>query len=363
MKIFSIIVVLLSLLSSTAHLFAKGDSSESNAVNALNSMFKAKDFRVIYEDGDVGLGYRTDKFYFEARKNPGDDEQGFGLTFTEGNLVFGGAYSKNDLKGRLYTLGLSYVGLLDDYSYYGATGKYRKFSATSDYEDSDTFEGSVFGGKYITNYLIGQNTIGVTTSKSDTYDRENSAFWEPSVTMFHKNIALKISYKDQKGGKNDRTNVNLIISLGDNPSKPKFSDLVDIAKANAATDIANSHFDDSLVKATKSTGPIWDSEIIASGVSVTDANNNLTVIQDLSAVSSDPKGATITYSIVSVSSVAPADKTKFENSLSISGNNLVIQNLQANDPGTSGTISVVVKATSTTGSNNATITFNFNDIF
>jgi hypothetical protein len=82
----------------------------------------------------------------------------------------------------------------------------------------------------------------------------------------------------------------------------------------------------------------------------------------LTAISSDTEGDTITYSIVSVDSPHPLDDSVFENSLFIDSGILKIQNLQTNDPGTSGTTTIVVRATATGGYNDTNVSFEFNDV-
>lgn len=107
--------------------------------------------------------------------------------------------------------------------------------------------------------------------------------------------------------------------------------------------------------------PKWNSSTIASGTNFNDANNNSITIIDLSTVSSDPNGNPITYTLVSVSGNA-VDQTAWNNSTSISGNNLIVQNLQTNDPNITGIVTFRVRATSTGGSSTTDITANFTDV-
>ena len=106
--------------------------------------------------------------------------------------------------------------------------------------------------------------------------------------------------------------------------------------------------------------PTWTQSSYNTGLTITDRTDAAQTIQDLTTISSDPEGDPITYSIVSVS--VPSDQAAWDNSVVINSGVLQVQNLMTNDPNTSGTVTVTVKATSSGGSATTTISFTFNDV-
>jgi hypothetical protein len=113
---------------------------------------------------------------------------------------------------------------------------------------------------------------------------------------------------------------------------------------------------------TANQAPTWTQASYNTGLTIDDSSNAEQTIQDLTAISSDTEGDTITYSVVSVDSPHPLDDSVFENSLFIDSGILKIQNLQTNNPATSGTTTIVVRATATGGYNDTNVSFEFNDV-
>jgi hypothetical protein len=109
--------------------------------------------------------------------------------------------------------------------------------------------------------------------------------------------------------------------------------------------------------------PVWTASSYNTGLTIDDADDGVRTILDLTTVSSDEDGDTITYSIVSVSVPDVSDQTAWNNSLSIDSNGVLIaSNLQTNDPNTGGDVTVTVRASDGSASNDITVTFTYNDV-
>ncbi len=108
--------------------------------------------------------------------------------------------------------------------------------------------------------------------------------------------------------------------------------------------------------------PTWTSSSYATGLNITDAADTAQTIKDLTAVSSDADGDTISYSVVSVSVPSSFDQTAWTNSVYIENGILKVHNLMTNNPNWSGTVTVTIIATATGGSNNTTVSFTFTDV-
>ena len=108
--------------------------------------------------------------------------------------------------------------------------------------------------------------------------------------------------------------------------------------------------------------PVWTASSYATGLTVDDTSDNAITIKDLTAVSSDADGDTITYSIVSISQPEPLDQTIWNNSVVIQSGVLKVQNLLTQDPNTSGTVTVTVRASDGSSSNDTTVSFTFNNV-
>ncbi len=108
------------------------------------------------------------------------------------------------------------------------------------------------------------------------------------------------------------------------------------------------------------TAPTWTASSYDTGITVDDANDDPKTIKDLTAVSSDAEGDSISYSIVSIS--VPGQPVEWQNSIYIENGVLKVHNLLTNDPETVGDVIVTVRATADGGSNDATVQFHFNDV-
>ena len=106
--------------------------------------------------------------------------------------------------------------------------------------------------------------------------------------------------------------------------------------------------------------PTWTASSYATGLTITDGSDTTQTIKDLTAVSSDADGDTMTYSIVSIS--VPGEQSIWNNSIVIESGILKVKNLMTNDPATSGTVTVTVRVTATGGSSDSTVSFTFNDV-
>jgi len=108
--------------------------------------------------------------------------------------------------------------------------------------------------------------------------------------------------------------------------------------------------------------PTWTADSYDTGITVDDADDDVTVIKDLGAVSSDVDGDVITYSIVSIAVPHSGEQTKWDDSIYIDNGVLKLHNLKTNNPDEDGTVTVTVKAEATGGSNNTDISFTFEDV-
>jgi hypothetical protein len=106
--------------------------------------------------------------------------------------------------------------------------------------------------------------------------------------------------------------------------------------------------------------PTWTATSYNTGLTINDSSDAEQTIQDLTAISSDVDGDTITYSIVSID--VPAEQIEWNNSIYLDNGILKVQNLQTNDPDTSGTVTVRVKATAIGGANDTNVSFTFNNV-
>lgn len=108
--------------------------------------------------------------------------------------------------------------------------------------------------------------------------------------------------------------------------------------------------------------PTWTASSYATGITITDADDTVKTIQDLTTISSDADGDAITYSIVSISVPNAFDQTAWDNSVYLDNGVLKVRNLQTNDPDITGTITAIVRATSTGGSNDTGISWGFTNV-
>ncbi len=113
---------------------------------------------------------------------------------------------------------------------------------------------------------------------------------------------------------------------------------------------------------TDNNAPIWAQPSYDTGLTIQDLTDDPKTIFDLSAVSSDEDGDTITYSVESVSSPGGVEDNKFMSSLFVENGILKIENLITNDPNNDGLITITVKASDGTAFNNADISFTFQDV-
>ena len=112
---------------------------------------------------------------------------------------------------------------------------------------------------------------------------------------------------------------------------------------------------------TPNHAPVWTASSYNTGLTIRDDNNNPKIIKDLTAVSSDVDGNTLTYTIVSVTSPSVNEDTAWSNLLYIENGVLKVKNLltNANNIDFNGQISVVVKVSDGTSSSNTTVNFDF----
>ena len=107
--------------------------------------------------------------------------------------------------------------------------------------------------------------------------------------------------------------------------------------------------------------PVWTQSSYNTGLTIEDDSDVVKSILDLTTVSSDADGDTITYSIISIT--VPGSQTAWNNSLSIDANGILnASNLQTNDPNIDGDITVVVRATDGSASNDTEVIFGFNNV-
>ena len=105
--------------------------------------------------------------------------------------------------------------------------------------------------------------------------------------------------------------------------------------------------------------PKWTQSSYDTGLTIRDDNDDPKTIMDLTSVSSDADGDSLSYSIVSISTPNINDDIPWENSLYIENGVLKAKNLVANDPDFNGAVSVVVKVSDGTNSSNTTVNFDF----
>lgn len=108
--------------------------------------------------------------------------------------------------------------------------------------------------------------------------------------------------------------------------------------------------------------PVWTASSYNTGLTIDDADDADRNILDLTTVSSDADGDAITYSIVSVSVPSSDQQIEWNNSMYISGGVLKAHKLKSNDPDTNGDVTVTVRASDGSVSNDTTVTFTFNNV-
>jgi hypothetical protein len=119
---------------------------------------------------------------------------------------------------------------------------------------------------------------------------------------------------------------------------------------------------DSLPDTPANHAPVWTASSYDTGLTVDDSSDNAITIKDLTAVSSDADGDAISYSVVSISVPAGENPVVWNNSVVINNGILQVQNLTTNDPNTSGTVIVTVRASDGSSSSDTTVTFTFNNV-
>jgi hypothetical protein len=113
-------------------------------------------------------------------------------------------------------------------------------------------------------------------------------------------------------------------------------------------------------KATPNNAPTWTQASYDTGLTIDDSSDASQTIMDLTSVSSDSDGDTISYSIENISS--PNDPTAWSNSLYIENGALKVQNLLTNDPNFEGNVIVTIKASDNSLSNDTNVSFTYSDV-
>jgi hypothetical protein len=106
--------------------------------------------------------------------------------------------------------------------------------------------------------------------------------------------------------------------------------------------------------------PTWTQASYDTGLTIEDTTDASQTIMDLTTASSDADGDTISYSIENIS--APDDQTIWNNSLYVDNGVLKVQNLLTNDPNFEGTVTVTVKASDNSLSNDTNVSFTFSNV-
>ena len=123
---------------------------------------------------------------------------------------------------------------------------------------------------------------------------------------------------------------------------------------------------DSFVLTTKdNTPPKWEEPSYDTGLTITDANDDVIVIMDLNPECSDVDGHAITYEIIDIDVPHAGEQSKWDNSLVIEAGVLKVKNLMKNNPNEDGTVTATVRAIDvggSGGSNNTDVTFIFEDV-
>jgi len=109
------------------------------------------------------------------------------------------------------------------------------------------------------------------------------------------------------------------------------------------------------------TAPVWTQTSYNTGLTVQDNDDSVNVIQDLSTISSDNEGDSITYTIEDVSVPFPTEKSYWLNALYLENKTLKVRNLFSIDPDVDGEIVVTIKASDGIKSSNANISFLYHD--
>ena len=105
--------------------------------------------------------------------------------------------------------------------------------------------------------------------------------------------------------------------------------------------------------------PVWTQSSYDTGLTIDDLDDGVRNILDLTTVSSDPDGDTLTYSIVSISIPVSNDQVVWDNSIYISAGVLNVQNLMTNNPSINGDITVVVRVSDGDITSDTSVTFTF----
>lgn len=130
---------------------------------------------------------------------------------------------------------------------------------------------------------------------------------------------------------------------------------------DGTSDKTNTHYVRCVSSGDSNTAPTWTQASYSTGIIVDDTTDTAQIIKDLTAVSSDADDDLITYRIISITIANPGEQTAWNNSVVIQSGVLKVQNLAVNDPDTSGTIIVKVRATSIGGSSDTNVVFAFNN--
>ncbi|MDD2907143.1 MAG: hypothetical protein PHH98_00745 [Candidatus Gracilibacteria bacterium] len=206
---------------------------------------KSSNVDFIVKGKTFGLGIDTEHAYGEVTLNPDGKEVGVGVAYKdESGVVVGGSVAGKENVGLQTGVGAGYVKSFNKSSI-GVAAKYTDFNAESIYADSNSINARIMGTYEIAQNLYADASIGYKTFSADGYDRKNTA--EGSLGLSYVDESFTVRLAGVVNDVDSKVMATLSIPFGGKNVTNAFA----VGQSNVAKFIANSSFDNSIVKVKK----------------------------------------------------------------------------------------------------------------
>jgi len=236
-----------ALLSAAVSTTAVADEKNSPSALENDLLDTSKTVSLIIKGDNVGLGFRTDNWFYLQGTTDFDDEKSIWAAYSIDNLTIGWAYADKSNVGNQKTIGWAYNFEVTDKTYINTAAKYTRFDANSAYADSDAFNFRASVGTELMDNLYWTVWAWYKTFKSDDYDRENSATANVWATYCGDWFSVNVWYEKDKFSNNVMATLNIPLGKGSSKS----CNINNIAQYENEKFLADSTFDNSIVKVRK----------------------------------------------------------------------------------------------------------------
>jgi len=216
------------------------DAVASNVSDKLN----LNNVDVLVRGSSYGLGYENQNIYWEVTSDFNDETWAWLAYKSDLGLVLGWNYSeKKDVWTQTW-LWVWYIKSFDN-SYLWASAKYTNFDANTRYADSDSIKAQLLWGYEVAPWLFVEAWVAYKTFQANDYKRENSLEWTLWLSYVTPEFTLRVSWTVDEFNSKAMASISFPIW-----GKNKLSSL-NLWQSTLARSIANSSFDNSIVKVKK----------------------------------------------------------------------------------------------------------------